>query len=382
MPDFFADKKIAIICDWIKDWGGMEVVLTHFLEMFPQADIYTSIFYQEGNPIFAGRKITTSFIQNIPFLNKRPKMCTFLRPYAFEQFDLSAYDIILSSSTAESKGVVTKPESLHVCYCHTPTRYFWSHVVEYQNRLEFGILNPLARLVMPAIIHSARLWDFYAAKRVDAFVANSYTTKRRIEKYYRQDATVIYPGTDMSRFVLQEEKEEYYLYVGRMIPYKRFDLVVDAFNENGKRLILATATENKLLHELRAKSKPNIEWKIGASNEEIRELFSHAKAFLFPPEEDFGIVPVEAMACGTPVIAYRKWGATETVVESENINESSGIFFLEQSAFSLNVAIARFESLRFNPAAIRMQAEKFSVENFKTQIYTFIEKRYKEKVEK
>lgn len=308
MKYYFRDKKIAIICDWIKDWGGAELVLSHMLEIFPQADIYTSVFYQEKNPVFQGRNITTSFIQKIHFLNKGHKLALTLRPVAFESFDLSSYDIVISSTSAESKGVITKPNCLHICYCHTPTRYFWSHYHEYMSMLEFGFLNPLAKWLMPKLIGPLRKWDFIAAQRPDYFLANSHNTAQRIKKYYKREAEVLYPGIELSGDRSHETglKKDFYLAVGRCIPYKKFDLLVNAFNTNGKKLICVTNTDNTLYRKLKKLSKPNIEWKLGISRDKTQELFASARAFLFPPEEDFGLVPLEAQAYGTPVIAYGK----------------------------------------------------------------------------
>jgi len=300
------NKKIAIICDWLKDFGGAELVVEHILEAFPDADIYTSVFFLERRKAFEGRKIYTSFLQKIPFLGRSHKLALTLRPRAFESFDLSAYDVVISSSSAESKGILTKPGTIHVCYCHTPTRYFWSHYHEYLHMMEFGILNPLAKFLMPRIVHKLRMWDFLASKRVDFFLSNSQNTARRIEKYYKKPATVLYPGLDIANIPFSEKKEDYYFYNGRCIPYKKFDLVVDAFNQNGKKLIVATNTKNTLAKHLQKISKPNISWIFDGDLEKINALHSKAKAFLFPPEEDFGLVPIAAMATGTPVIAYGK----------------------------------------------------------------------------
>jgi len=367
------DKKIAVVCDWIKDWGGAEVVLEHILEVFPQADVYSSIFFQADRPIFAGRKIVTSFLQRIPFLNKLHKFIPMLRPLAFEQMDLSEYDIVISSSSAESKGIITKPETLHICYCHTPTRYYWSHYFEYFNRLEFWILNPIAKWMMPKIIHKMRQWDYCAAQRVDFFIANSYNTANRIAKYYRRESEVIHPGVEVDDFLFREDKEDYYFYVGRVIPYKKFDLLVDAFNINGKKLILATSTDNKLYRELVAKSRSNIEWRFWISNADKKRVIALAKAMLFPPEEDFGIVPIEAMAAGTPVIAYGKGGALETVIENRPFLGPTGVFFCEQTVESLNDAIERFESMEFDYKRIREHAYNFDVRVFKEKLVKFIE---------
>ena len=381
-------KKIAIVCDWINDMWWAEVVLEQFLEMFPEAHIFTSVFFQNSNPIFKWRTINTSFIQKIPILNKSHKLALTLRPLAFESFDLSEYDIVISSSSAESKWVITKPNTIHICYCHTPTRYFWSHYHEYLKMMEFWwILNFIWKKIMPWMVHKLRQWDFVAAQRPDYFIANSQNTANRIKKYYNRESEIIYPSVDVSSFnlkiikepssvnrhqasVLEWIEEEFYLYVWRCIPYKKFDLIVDAFNKNWRKLILVTNTNNKLYKELKERSKENIEWKINITKEETKQLFSKAKAFLFPPEEDFGIVPIEAMASWTPVIAYRKGGALETVLEWE-----TWVFFDKQTTNSLNKAIENFEEMIFDYRKIVNHALKFDKEIFKKGIIDFINKK-------
>lgn len=356
-------KKIAIVCDWIKDWWWAELVLEQVMEIFPNADIFTSVFFQENNPIFENRVIKTSFIQKIPFLNSSHKLALTLRPLAFESFDLSTYDIVISLSSAESKWVITKPDTLHICYCHTPTRYFWSHYHEYLNMMEFWFLNFLWKWLMPKMVHSLREWDFCAAGRPDVFIANSENTKKRIKKYYNREAKVVYPCIDISKFILNKNKQDFYLYVWRCIPYKKFDLIVDSFNENWKRLILVTNTDNKLYRKLKSKSNSNIEWKLNISKDETRELYFNAKVFLFPPEEDFWLVPIEAMATWTPVIAYGKWWALETVIEWK-----TWIFFDEQTSTSLNNAIEKFEKIKFYSEEIREYSKKFDKGVFREEL--------------
>ena len=373
MNQNFENKKIAIVCDWIKDWGWAEVVLEQILEAFPHADIFTSVFWQQDNPIFEWKKITTSFIQKIPFLNKSHKLALWLRPLAFESFDLSAYDIVISSTSAESKWVITKPDCLQICYCHTPTRYFWSHYHEYLQMMEFwGILNWIWKKIAPRKIHSLRQWDFCAAKRPDYFIANSINTQSRISKYYKRDSEVIYPCLDIDSIPYIKDKWDYYFYNWRCIPYKKFDLIVDAFNENWKKIIIATNTDNNLYQELKGKSKNNIQWILSWDLKQLNQLHAWAKAFLFPPEEDFGLVPIAAMASGTPVIAYGKWWALETVVENK-----TGIFFEEQTVESLNKTIEIFETMKFDSQEIRKHAELFDKEKFKQNLYTFIQDKLK-----
>jgi len=367
------NKKIAIICDWIKDFWGAEQVLTDLMSIFPKADIYTSVFFQKDNTIFKDRNIYTSFIQKIPIINKAHKLALFLRPLAFESFDLSSYDIVISSSSAESKWVITKPNTIHISYCHTPTRYFWSHYHEYLNMMEFWLLNIFWKIFSPSIINKLRQWDFIASNRVDYFIANSINTQNRIKKYYNRDSSVIYPWIELSEFDFKEEKKDFYLYVGRCIPYKKFDLVVDSFNENWKELIIVTSTKNALYKKLKSISKKNIKWQLNVKKEELRNLFSDAKCFLFPPEEDFWIVPLEAMASWTPVIAYKKWWSLETIIENE-----TWIFFNKQEKNSLNAAINRFEKMTFDSKKIIEHTKKFQKSIFKRKILEFIEDKVKD----
>lgn len=364
------EKKVAIICDWIKDLGGAELVLEHIIELFPEADIFTSVFWQEWNPLFVWKKITTSFIQKIPFLNKSHKLALSLRPLAFESFDLSEYDIVISSSSAESKGIITKPQCIHICYCHTPTRYFWSHYHEYITMMEFGILNPLWKWLMPKIVYTLRQWDFIASKRVDFFVANSENTKERIKKYYKEDSQVIYPWIDTDNFLFSEIKKEYYFYIARCIPYKKMDLLVETFNKNNKKLILATNTDNKLYKKLRKKSLLNITWIFNPTKEEIKKLYAEARAFIFPPEEDFWLVPLEAMASGTPVIAYGKWWARETVIQWK-----TWIFFDNQTPTSINKSLEEFEEMSFDYKVIQKYAKKFDKKVFQEKFISFVKEK-------
>lgn len=362
------ELKVVIVCDWIKDNWWRELVLSHIIEVFPDAHIYTSVFHQKDNQLFKWKQIYTSFIQKIPFLSKSHKLALTLRPYRFESFDLSNYDLVISSSSAESKWVITKPETIHICYCHTPTRYFWSHYHEYINMMEFGFLNFLWKKLMPKIVYKLRIWDYVASQRVDYFIANSKNTASRILKYYNKDSKVIYPWIDTSKFYIWEKKD-FYLYVWRVIPYKKFDLIVDTFNKNGKNLIIITNTINKLQKRLQKISKPNIFWKLNISQEEKYNLYSQSKWFLFPVDEDFWLVPIEAMASWTPVIAYNSWWVKETVVDW-----FTWIFFDTQSVRSLNNAIEKFETFQFDAEKIRDYALSFDKENFKKELFEYIKR--------
>ncbi len=361
--------KIAIICDWLIDFGWAELVISHLLELYPDADIYTSVCYMD-HPMLAGRRVYTSWLQRVPFFNRRHKLAGILRPWAFRSFDLSGYDIIISSSSAEAKNAGYSKrgkDTKHFCYCHTPTRYYWSHYEEYRNMMEFGIWNSIVRFVLDRLIGWLRRLDYEAAQRVDFFIANSENTRARIKKYYNRESEVIYPGVNIPVISTVWETWDYYISVWRCIPYKRFDLLVDAFNENGKRLILCTATDTPLFRELRARSKPNIEWRFRVSTEEKDSLMANAKAFLFPPEEDFGLVPIEAMAMGTPVIAYGEWGALETVMDG-----MTGLFFSPQTPVTLNIAIEKLETMEWDKKQIQEHSEQFSKERFQENIRNYI----------
>lgn len=238
--------------------------------------------------------------------------------------------------------------------------------------MEFGILNPIVKWIFPKVVNWMRKLDYEAAQAVDVFWANSETTAHRIEHFYRRDAEVIYPGVNPANFSPTSEKKDFYFGIGRCIPYKKFDLLVDAFNANGKPLVLATNTDNLLYRELREKSKPNIKWIFAPSSEKRKQLYAEAKAFLFPPEEDFGLVPVEAMVSGTPVIAYGVGGATETVIDGK-----MGVFFTPQTPEALNEAIERFESLSLSSEEIIVRGNEFSTENFRKNIFESLDKHLK-----
>ncbi|OGC81597.1 MAG: hypothetical protein A2V81_04965 [Candidatus Abawacabacteria bacterium RBG_16_42_10] len=358
--------KIALVNDWLTSHGGELNVLLALADIYRDAPIYTSVYDRDKVPELAKREVITTSLQNLPFATKMHKMMPMLRPRAFEDLDLSSYDVVISSSHAEAKGVITKPETVHICYCHTPTRYYWSDYHEYKKRMEFGILNPLARFMMPRAIHKLRQWDYLAAQRVDHFIANSNYVAERIKKYYRRNAIVIYPPVDTEKHVYDPKikKEDFYFTISRLIPYKRFDILVEAANKAKVKLKIAgLGPELKRLQKL---AGPTVEVMGYINDHDKIDLMQRAKGFLFAAEEDFGIVPVEAMACGTPVLAYGKGGLAESVTSE------TGILVAEQDVNSFVREIEQMESRTFNYATVRKHAEKFSKKRFQEEIIEFV----------
>jgi glycosyltransferase involved in cell wall biosynthesis len=361
--------RVALVHDWLTNLAGSERVLLTLHELYPDAPIFTSVYVPDEFPELSGADVRTSFIQKIPWARKRHQAFPFLRTVAVERYDLDGFDVVISSSHAEAKGVLTRPETLHVCYCYTPIRYYWSGYHQYLENPSFGPLNPLIKLVMPYMTSYLRVWDRCAADRVDRFVAISRHVAMRIRKYYRREAHVIYPPVNTGWLKPSTSVDDYFLLVGRLIPYKRADIVVEAFNRLGLPLKIAgTGSE---MDSLREKAAPNVEFLGRVSDGELAELYSRCQALIFPQEEDFGIVPLEAMAAGRPVIAYRGGGALETVAEGE-----TGLFFDRQDAMSLMEAVRNFDPGRFDPERARQQALLFDVEVFKSRIKQFVAKEW------
>ncbi len=361
--------KIALVHDYLNQYGGAERVLEVLCEIFPEAPIY-ALLYDERmtGGVFKEREIHTSFLQKLPFARKHHRIFPLLMPLAIEQFDLSYYDIVLSVSASFAKGVITKPHTKHINYCLTPTRFLWDDSHRYID--EFRYPWPIRKLV-PFFITYLRLWDKEAALRVDKFVAISNFVKSRIKKYYNRDAAIIYPPVDAHKYYISDKVSDYFLMVGRLVPYKRFDLAVKVFNAIGKPLkIIGDGPERKRLEKLVHRggmAKPNIEFLGLVSDYKMPEIYSRAQAVIFPQEEDFGIVPLEAMASGRPVIACRGGGALETILENQ-----TGVFFDEQTEISLAQAIGRYYLTPWNPAAIRAHALKFGKEVFRENILDLI----------
>lgn len=358
--------RIALVHDYLVQYGGAERVLEVLCELFPKAPIFTLVYDKKiMRGAFEDRMIRTSFLQKIPLARSRHRLFPMLMPLAIEEFDLSKYQLVISTSNSYAKGVNTSSNSIHVCYCHTPMRYAWDDCHKYLREFSYPLI---LKKVVPFAMNYIRLWDRISADRVNYYIANSDYVANRIKKYYRKDSLVIYPPVDISRFYISDSIDDYFLIVSRLLPYKRFDIAIDAFKELGIPLkVIGSGPDEKRLRRL-AKDAPNIEFLGRLSDEEIRDYYSRCQAFIFPSEEDFGIVPVEAMASGRPVIAYRVGGALETVREG-----ITGIFFNEQTSESLKEAINKFKTDQFNPQVIRNHAEKFNKENFKENMIKFLD---------
>ena len=353
------EPKVAIVHDWLVGYAGGDRVVDAMKRVFPDAVIYTLVYDPNNMPEhFKSYDIRTSWFQKVPFSNRLYKAMLPLMPRAFEAFDLTEYDLVLSSSSSCSKGVITRPDAVHICYCHTPIRYVWDFYYTYRANA-----NWLAKLVMPGQMHKMRIWDKCAADRVDYFIANSHYIAQRIKKYYRRDSDVIYPCCHIneSPFV---EKEDFYLTVGRLTWYKRVDLAVQACTRLNKRLVVIGGGGE--LDKLRAMAGPTVEFKGGGlSDEEVRSYYLRAKGFLFPGEEDFGITPVEAQSAGTPVLAYGRGGACESVLPGR-----TGYWFKEQTVESLADCIERFErdGVACSKEEIREHSRSFSEERFEREL--------------
>jgi glycosyltransferase involved in cell wall biosynthesis len=362
--------KVALIHDHLAQDGGAEKVLKVLADMFPEAPIYTLLYEKKNaNKYFKNRHIETSIIQNLPGGIKHYQWYMPFMPMAVEFFDLKGYDLVISDASAFAKGVITSPETLHICYCHTPTRYIWSDTHQYINELKY---NKYFKKLISLVLNYIRMWDRMAADRVDKYIANSRAVQKRITKYYKNDSKVIYPPVDINKFEILENIEDYFLIGGRLAPYKRVDIVIEAFKRTGKRLkIFGSGVDEKRLRKI-AGDFTNIEFLGRVSDEDLPLLYAKCLAFINPQEEDFGITMVEAMAAGRPVIAYRKGGALEIVKEGV-----TGIFFDKQAADAIAEAVTYFDNSKFNPQEIRTHAEKFSAENFKKEIREFIDEEYK-----
>ncbi len=363
--------RVAIVHDWLVTYAGAERVLEQMIACFPQADIFSLVDFVEDRKFLHGKRATTSFIQRLPFARKKYRAYLPLMPLAIEQLDLGAYDLVISSSHAVAKGVLTGPDQVHVSYVHSPIRYAWDLQHQYlqQSNLTHGVRSFMARLVL----HYIRNWDSRTSNSVDHFVANSQFIARRIKKVYQREARVIFPPVDVQSFHVGEDKEDFYLTASRMVPYKKIDLIVEAFSRMpGKRLVVIG--DGPEMKAIRAKAGPNVEILGYQPFAVLHDHMRRAKAFVFAAEEDFGIAPVEAQACGTPVIAFGKGGALETVRELGEPHPT-GIFFREQTVPAVVAAVRDFEhnARHFSALDCRRNAERFSIATFRERFMAFVE---------
>jgi len=361
--------KIALIQDWLTELGGAEKVFAELYKIYPEADIFTIVYNEEvlnklGIP---KEKVKTSFIQKLPFAQKFYRNFLPIFSKVVEDFDLTPYDLIISSSYCVAKGVLTNANQTHICYCHSPVRYAWDLYQQYLNESNLNNEGPKGRLVKN-VLHDLRIWDVASSNRVDHFISNSNYIAKRIFKVYRREATTIYPPVAVSDFNPTRPKEDFYFTCSRMVPYKKIDIIVDAFRNmpDKKLIVIGTGPDMNKIQKLKGS---NVEILGYQPFSVLKDYMERAKAFVFAAEEDFGITPVEAQACGTPVIAYGKGGALETVVDKH-----TGIFFYDQTALAIAHAVHEFEQIEalFEREKIVVHARKFSTENFTGKILDFI----------
>lgn len=360
--------KVAIVCDWLTNMGGAERVVLALHKAFPDAPIYTSVFDAKNCPAFAGLDVRTTYLQKLPAkLRARHQLFPLLRANAFRKLDLHGYDVIISAASAEAKSVRRGSHATHICYCHTPTRYYWSHYKEYLSEPGFGPLNPAIRLALPALVSVMRRSDKKAAAGVDEFIANSTAVAKRIKKYYGRESNIIYPPVAMERFqnLTITGPRRGFVVLGRQVPYKRKDLAVKVCSD--LQLPLTVYGNGPDHAKLKAMAGSTVTFVKNATDKEVARALTAAEGFIFPQEEDFGIVQVEAMAAGCPVIGYAKGGALDVIVEGK-----TGIFMNEQTPQALKEAIKKFKKSRFVPANIQAHAERFSEERFVREIQLFV----------
>lgn len=364
--------KIAIIHDWLVTYAGAEKVLEQIIQIYPEADLFSIVdFIPENERDFIlNKKVHTSFIQKLPKAKTKYRSYLPLMPLAIEQFDLSNYDLIISSSHAVAKAVLTGPDQLHISYVHSPIRYAWD--LQHQYLKESGLNKGFKGWLAKYLLHRIRKWDVGTANRVDLYIANSNFIKRRIFKVYRRESEVVFPPVSVDEFELETKKEDFYLTASRMVPYKKIDLIVEAFTKmpDKKLKVIGTGPDFEKIKKI-VQNHPNIQLLGYQPFSILKKNMQKAKAFIFAAEEDFGITPVEAQACGTPVIGYGKGGLLDTVIPNE-----TGILFKQQDIESLNNAVEEFETHSFDENAIRNHAMQFSNEIFREQISVFIDNEY------
>lgn len=362
--------RVALVHDHLTQLGGAERVLEVLQSLWPLAPTYTLLYDKSSmDPVFGHKDIRASFLQKIPGALHRMRWLLPLMPVATEHYPLQEYDVVISSASSFAKGIVTNANAIHVCYCHTPTRYLWSDATSYVDELR---APGFVKALLPILQSVLRSWDRLAADRVDVFVANSQTVQQRIKKYYGKESIVIHPPVNTEEFSISTAPKTAFLIGGRLVSYKRYDLVVEAFNRLGIPLIIFGSGPEEA--KLRAMANQNITFVGRVTDDERARLFSNAIAFIHPHEEDFGMTAVESMAAGRPVIAFKKGGATETVVEGV-----TGTFFDEQTWEALADTILHFNEKTYNPSAIKAYAEQFSLANFRTAMHDVVTKAWESK---
>lgn len=354
--------RVAIVYDRVNKWGGAERVLLSLLELFPQATLFTSVYSAKGAPWAQQfKKIEVSFLQKIPFASQNHEVLAPLMPLAFESLDFKKYDLVISVTTEAAKGILTPPHVLHICYCLTPTRYLWS------GKKEYFASKTLKKLSQPLVSYLKK-WDVAASKRPDHMVGISTAVQQRIQKYYNRDSAILFPPVDTALFSqVRRKQKDYYLIVSRLVKYKKIDLAIKAFNRLGKPLVIVGVGRQE--GRLKRLAKENVTFTGSVSDQELSHLYAGARALLFPQEEDFGIVALEAQAVGVPVIAYKKGGALDTVV-----SQVTGVFFDKQTVSSMMKAISLFDSLHLSQRRIKENAARFSKDRFLSEFATMIEK--------
>jgi glycosyltransferase involved in cell wall biosynthesis len=378
--------RVAILHDWLVVYGGAERVLEQMLQLFPQADVFSVVEFLPDHMrhFLQDKQVRTTFIQHLPLAKSKYRSYLPLMPLAVEQLDLSGYDLILSNCYAVIKGVITGPDQLHLCMCHSPMRYAWDLQFQYlqESGLERGMKGWLARY----LLHRIRRWDARTANGVDGFMANSNFIARRIMKVYRRESTVVYPPVDVERFTMREEKEDFYLAASRMVPYKKIDLIVEAFSgmPDKKLVVIGDGPD---FEKVKSKAGANVTLLGYQSADVMVDYMQRAKAFVFAAEEDFGIVPVEAQACGTPVIAFGKGGALETIrglpssameAGGSDLEKPTGVFFYEQTTEAIREAVELFEKnrARIRPEDCRENSLQFSTAEFRRRFMTYVNEQW------
>ncbi|HHK5775664.1 TPA: glycosyltransferase family 4 protein [Serratia marcescens] len=373
---FGSDISVGIVADWLVTSAGAESVIKELVALYPSSKLYSVIDFisDEERIAFLNKKSKTTFIQKLPFSKGNYQLYLPLMPLAIEQMDVSSHDIVISSCHAVSKGVLTGPDQLHISYIHSPMRYAWD--LQHQYLKESGLERGVKGLLVKWLLHKMRIWDLRTVNGVDHMVANSHFIARRVKKVYGRDVDVIYPPVAIERFKLITKKDDYYITASRMVPYKRIDLIVEAFKKMPEKKLFVVG-DGPEMEKIKRHKSDNIEILGYQPNDVLQDLMERAKAFVFAAEEDFGIVVVEAQACGTPIIAYGRGGALETVRPYGSQN-ATGVFFHEQTPEDIMSAVEKFESIQddLSPENCRSNALRFSAHRFREEFSAYLKDKW------